>query len=127
MNPNETMIHIKVIMNSSVEEILSFKCCNLHGQNLEIHLTHPGPEPLSVHGHCDLLGDREGERYRVANLFPPGPYRLLPGEPLACYASLEEEVFRRYRWIVFQDLGGEEHRAALERPAPDCRSGEKRE
>jgi len=107
------MIEIKVIMNSAVEEILSFKCCNLHGLNLEIHLTNPGPDPLTVHGHCELRGEKEDDRYGIENLFPPGPYRLPPGEPLACYGSLADEVFGRYRWIVFRDLAGGEHRARL--------------
>ena len=107
------MIEIKVFMNSSVEEVLSFKCCNMHGQNLEIHLKNPGPEPLSVPGSCELVGEREEDRFRIDNLFPPGPYRLPPGEPQACYCSLADEVFDRYEWIVFTDTGGGEHRAPL--------------
>jgi len=107
------MIEIKVFMNSAVEEVLSFKCCNLHGQNMEIHLKNTGEEPLTVPGACELVGTDEEKRLRIENLFPPGPYQLPPGEPLACYCSLEDEVFCRYSWIVFQDAQGQEHRAPL--------------
>ena len=109
------MIKIKVIMNSSIEEVLSFKCCNLHGQNMEIILTNPGHEPLTVHGSCELLDTGREERLRVDYLFPPGPYKLLPGEPLACYCSVADEVYSRYTWIVFLDTSGKEHRARLPR------------
>ena len=40
------MLEIHVIMNSSIEEVLSFKCCNLHDQNCEIHLKNIGTEPI---------------------------------------------------------------------------------
>ena len=109
------MIEIKVIMNSSVEEVLSFKCCNLHGQNMEILLKNLGEEPLTVHGSCELLDNGQQERLRVDYLFPPGPYTLLPGEPLACYCSMADEVFNRYAWIVFRDTRGNEHRSSLPR------------
>jgi len=107
------MIRIKVFMNSSVEEILSFKCCNMHGQNLEIHLTNLTDEPLTVPGFCDLVGERGEEPFRIDTLCPPGPYKLLPGEPLACYGMLLDEIYEQYRWIVFRDERGREHRAPL--------------
>ncbi len=107
------MIRIKVFMNSSVEEVLSFKCCNLHDLNLEIHLTNLTDEPMTVDGSCDLVGENEGETYRIDYLYPPGPYTLLPGEPLACYGTLPDEVYERYNWVVFRDDRGCEHRAPL--------------
>lgn len=103
-------------MNSSVEEILSFKCCHLHDQNLEIHLTNTGGGVLTVPSACELVG--EEERFRIDYLYPPGPYRLPPGEVTACYCSLGEEVFERYRWIVFRDAEGQEHRAPLQASEP---------
>ena len=107
------MIRIKVFMNSSVEEVLSFKCCNMHDQNLEIHLTNLTDEPVTVAGSCDLVGENEGDVFRLDTLNPPGPYTLRPGEPLACYAMLLDEIYERYRWVVFRDDRGREHRAPL--------------
>lgn len=107
------MIDIRVIMNSSVEEVLSFRCCNLHDQNMEIHLKNLEEGPVTVPGSCDLVGETEEDRFRIDTLFPPGPYTLQPGEPLACYCTLLDEVFERYRWIVFRDDRGREHRAPL--------------
>jgi hypothetical protein len=107
------VIDIRLFMNSSVEEVISFKCCNLHGLNLEIHLKNIGEMPVTVPGGCELVGEREEERFRIDYLYPPGPYTLQPGEPRACYCTLAEEIYERYRWIVFRDHRGREHRAPL--------------
>jgi hypothetical protein len=104
-------LDIKVIMNSSVEEVLSFKCCHLHDQNLEIHLKNVGQEPVTVPSCFELVG--QGERLRIDYLYPPGRYTLPPGEVTACYCSLTDEVYARFQWIVFRDTEGREHRAPL--------------
>ena len=106
------MIEIKVLMNSAIEEVLSFKCCNLHGLNMEIHLKNLDSEPVTVPNVCELL-DAEGEKLRINNLYPVGPYTLPPGESLACYSSLPEEMFTRYQWIIFRDTLNREHRAPV--------------
>jgi hypothetical protein len=107
------VIGIKVIMDSSVEEVLSFKCCNLHGLNMEIHLTNHGSEPITVNSSCELVDEQGGVSHRIDHLYPPGPYTLVPGEPLACYCSMQEEVLRKHAWIVFEDRGGGKHRCRL--------------
>ena len=51
------MLEIRLIMNSAVEDILSFKtCCGLKmfDQNLEIHLINRGPSPVVVPSCFDL-------------------------------------------------------------------------
>lgn len=106
-------VEIKVLMNSSIEDVLSFKCCNLHDQNMEIHLKNLGPESLTVPGMCELVGKSEADRFRIETLFPVGPYTLPPGEVVACYCTLEDETYARYGWIVFHDTKGREHRAPL--------------
>jgi len=107
------VIRIRTLMNSSVEEVISFKCCNLHGLNLEIHLENLAGEPVTVPGSCELVGAREDDRLRIDWLYPPGPYTLRPREPAACYCTLADEIYERYRWIVFRDDRGGEHRAPL--------------
>jgi hypothetical protein len=109
------MLKIEVIMNSSIEEVLSFKCCNLHDQNFEIHLRNVGTEPIRVPSACELVG--EGARLRIETLYPAGTYTVAPGEVTACYCTLTEEVFAKYDAILFTDTEGRRYRAPL-RKAP---------
>jgi|YNPNPStandDraft_1061719.scaffolds.fasta_scaffold03771_4 hypothetical protein len=108
------MLKIDVIMNSSVEEVLAFKCCHLMDQNLEIHVTNLAREPVRVKNSCELV--RGEERLRIDYLYPPGGYTIQPGDTVAFYCTLSDEVFERYESIVFRDDRGREHTAAL-RPA----------
>jgi len=101
-------------MNSSIEEVLSFKCCNLHDQNLEIHLKNQGKEPITVPSACILVNEKE--QYQINTLFPAGGFTIPPGEAQACYSSLDEALYVKYQWIVFEDNQGREYRAPL--PAP---------
>jgi hypothetical protein len=107
------MLEIRVIMNSCIEEVLSFKCCNLHDQNFEIHLRNIGTDPISVPSSCELVSD-EG-RFKIDTLYPGGTYKLAPGEVKACYCSLAEDIYDRYESIVFTDTEGRLHRAPLRR------------
>ena len=105
------MLEIRVIMNSSIEEVLSFKCCNLHDQNCEIHLKNIGTAPIQVPNSCELIGKAGG--YRIDTLYPGGTYTLYPGEVTACYCTLAEEVFAMYESIVFMDTAGRQYEAPL--------------
>ena len=95
------MLEIKVIMNSSIEEVLSFKCCSLHDQNLEIHLKNKGSTPVAVPSACSLFN--ENEHYQINTLFPVGGFIIMPGETQACYSFLDEEIYLKFQWIVFKD------------------------
>ncbi len=103
-----------MIMNSSIEEVLSFKCCSLHDQNLEIHLKNQGREPVTVPSACRLVCEKDN--YLIDTLFPAGGITIMPGEAQACYSSLDEDIYLKYQWIVFEDNQGQEYRAPL--PAP---------
>jgi hypothetical protein len=109
-----SMLEISVIMNSSIEDVLSFKCCSLHDQNCEIHLKNVGRDPITVPNACELMN--EEERVRLDTLYPAGTYTVAPGEVTACYCTLSEELFARYRSIVFTDTEGREHLAPLKAP-----------
>ena len=93
------MLEINVIMNSSIEDVLSFKCCNLHDQNCEIHLKNTGLDPIRVPSSCELIGD--DSTLRIDTLYPGGTYTIQPGDVTACYCTLGEEVFARaaFPWI----------------------------
>jgi len=105
------MLKIKLLMNSSIEEVLDFKCCNLHEQNLEIHVTNAGAAPLEVPSYCDL--ERDQESLRLDFLYPPGVHSLPPGETLAFYCTLDESILSQYRRIVFYDSTGRRHEQSL--------------
>jgi len=102
------MLRIKPIMNSSAEDVLSFKtCCSLRvwDQNLEIHVTNTGGEETEVHSYFDLVGKR-GTR-RVENLMPYGTQRLKPGQTVAFYYYMDEKEWEEAREIVFFDGKGQ--------------------
>ncbi len=105
------MLKIRVIMNSSIEDVLAFKCCHLLDQNFEIHLTNLSHEPVGVSNSCQLANS-EG-RLRIDYLYPPGGYVIQPGETVAFYCTLSDAVFERYDSIVFCDQTGREHVAPL--------------
>ena len=105
------MLEIHVIMNSSIEDVLSFKCCNLHDQNFEIHLKNVGTDPITVPNSCELVG--EDGRFRMDSLYPGGPYTLAPGEATACYSTLADETYAQYESIVFTDTEGRQYGAPL--------------
>lgn len=100
-----------MIMNSSIEEVLSFKCCNLHDQNCEIHLKNIGREMIQVPSSCELMG--EDSEFRMDTLYPGGTYTIAPGEMTACYCTIDEEVFARYESIFFTDTEGRRYSAPL--------------
>ena len=106
------MLEIKVIMNSSIEEVLAFKCCHLMDQNLEIHLKNSSQELVTIPSSCELVNE-EG-RFIIDYLYPQGGYTIHPGETVAYYCSLSDAVFEKYQSIVFRDTLGREHRASLE-------------
>ena len=108
------MLEIHVIMNSSIEDVLSFKCCNLHDQNCEIHLKNLGTDPITVPSSCELIG--EEEEFRLDTLYPGGTYTVAPGEVTACYCTLAEEIFAKYQSIVFTDTEGRKYSAPLREP-----------
>ena len=101
------MLEIRLIMNSAVEDILSFKtCCGLKmfDQNLEIHLINRGPGPVVVPSHFDLETS-EGVR-RFDHLLPSGDLRIEPGEIKAFYCSMDENLWGKSRGLVFYDQEG---------------------
>ena len=101
------MLEIRLIMNSAVEDILSFKtCCGLKmfDQNLEIHLTNRGQTPITVPS-CFDLETSEGVR-RFDQLLPSGDLRIEPGEIKAFYCCMDETLWNQTGKVVFYDREG---------------------
>ena len=101
------MLEIRLIMNSTAEDILSFKtCCGLKmfDQNLEIHLVNQGRDPVVVPSYFDLETP-EGVR-RFDHLLPSGDLRIEPGEIKAFYCCMDETLWNKGGKVVFCDREG---------------------
>ncbi|MBI5602669.1 MAG: hypothetical protein HY879_04875 [Deltaproteobacteria bacterium] len=94
-------------MNSAIEDILAFRtCCSLKmfDQNLEIHITNQGNDPLTIPSYLDL--EMEEGTKRIATLTPAGDHRLLPGDLMAFYCSMDETLWDKVRGVTFYDKEG---------------------
>ncbi len=104
------MLEIKIIMDSSVEDVLAFKtCCGLKAfdQNLEIHVINKGARPITIHSYFDLEGP--GFFARVDNLMPQGPQRIMAGEIKGFYCFMDKEVWKKAATLTFYDLKENRH------------------
>ena len=107
-----SMLKIKPIMNSSAEDVLSFKtCCSLRvwDQNLEVHVTNTGDKEIEVFSYFDLAG-KNGTK-RVENLMPHGKHRVKPGHTIAFYCYMDEKEWEEAEEIVMYDVEGRAYRA----------------
>jgi hypothetical protein len=102
------MLEVKIIMDSSVEDVIAFKCCSLPDQNLEIHLRNTGKRPLTIPSFFVLESD--SDRKKIGNVYPPGGIRVAPGELTAIYCPMDPAEWARYRTIVFSDEDGRSYR-----------------
>ena len=94
-----------------MEEVLSFKCCGLHNQNLEMHVDNTGDEPVTVKGIFELKkGDRPVDSWY---LFPYWGQRIEPGTGAAFYCSMDESVFDQYDTLIIYDERGSTYEFAL--------------
>ncbi|HUT52031.1 MAG TPA: hypothetical protein VM658_01435 [bacterium] len=104
-------IMVRVLMNSGLEEVLSWKCCNLQGMNLEVHVINGSDERIEARSEMELTGPGGGER--VAWLYPPGVHAILPGEALSFYCSHDEERFKTFTNVIIEDGRGRRFRARI--------------
>jgi hypothetical protein len=99
---------LRVYMNTEMEAVLNFKtacCLKLFDQNLEIHVHNHSGEPVVIKSLVDLEGE-QGVIHRIDNLFPPGNPRIGPGELLAFYGQLDDDVWSAARRLVLYDSEG---------------------
>ncbi len=102
------MLDVKIFMNSSVEEVLAFKCCNLPDQNLEIHVINKGNTSTSIQ-HYFIL-ENEKETFRCDNLYPPWKQTIEPGSAVAYYCSFDPLLWDKYRFLTIFDCDGNPYR-----------------
>lgn len=97
-------LKVKVIMNTSLEEVLGWKCCSLPGMNLEIQVINQGDGPVRIKSEIEFLGANKSER--IDYLYPHGVHSIAPRDRLAFYCSFEEDRFRDFTLVVVRDEYG---------------------
>lgn len=91
-------------MNSVMEEILAFKCCSIPNQNLEIHVNNVGDHPVTVPGRFVL--ENENDSMDCSHLFPSWDQKILPGNGVAFYCSMDESDLDKYSTLTIFDREG---------------------
>ncbi len=102
------MLKVKIIMNSVMEEILAFRCCNIPNQNLEMHVDNTGDQPVTVPGRFTL--ENENGILECSHLFPPWGQTIEPGTGAAFYCSMDESEWERYQTLTIFDGEGNTYR-----------------
>lgn len=109
------MLKIKVLMNSAVEDIFAFKtCCGARSidQNLEIHLTNQGREPVNVASRMEMTGADGVER--VDCLMPYGVHRIAPHATHAFYCTMDPAKWASVHELAFFDDQGRRHSVLID-------------
>ena len=110
------MVHIRVIMNSAVEDVFNFKtgcCLRLFDQNLEIHLENRRSHPVIIPSYFDLEGE-DGDVRRIATLMPAGNHEMAPRDIKAFYCQMDEQLWNRSKSLTFYDDKGNVYPVRIE-------------
>lgn len=108
---NETL-EIRLILNSSCQDVFCKKCLALPDQNVELQVRNISGSDVFLLSALDLLGP-EGALH-IPNLFPHGEHRLGPGESMSLYTYIDEADMARFHTLVLRDSSGKEHSAPTE-------------
>ena len=100
------MLKLTIIMNSGVEEILEFKCCNLLEMNLELVFQNIGDVPIPVPHKFILENDIEREEF--ANVYPPWKQTIAPRDYASIYCSMDERIWDKFQNLIITDEKGNE-------------------
>jgi len=111
-------LSVRLILDSSVEEVLGWKCVSLQDMNLEIHVKNNGPAPVGLKSEIELSGEDWSEK--IDYLYPHGLHRIEPGEAMALYCSYDPEKTGRVSHVTITDEGGKRHRAAVTGRMEEC-------
>jgi hypothetical protein len=108
-------VHIRVIMNSAVEDVFNFKtgcCLRLFDQNLEIHLENRRQLPVIISSYFDLEAE-DGDIRRIATLIPAGNQEIAPGDIKAFYCQMDEQLWSRSKVLTFYDDAGKSYHVKI--------------
>ena len=104
-------LRVRVIISSSSEEVLGWKCINLQDMNLEVHVINQGRDLVRIKSQMELVGNGEAEK--VDYFFPYGLHPLGPGQGLSFYCHFEEDRFKRFTGIIIEDDTGNHYQAPI--------------
>ena len=106
------MITLNIIMNTSMEDILAFKCCALPNQNLEVHVVNGTEKPVTMKSQFFLMNDEE--TLTVENIYPPLRQTIAPRDLSAFYCSMDESVWEKFHTLQMVDVDGNRYEKAIE-------------
>jgi len=98
------MLDVRVILDSPVEAVLDFKCCQLPGLNVEVLVRNEGEAPAVVRGRLHYRAP-DGSAGAL-DLYPYWPLTLAPGEVAAFYGGVDADRLRRCDRIEIEDERG---------------------
>ena len=93
-------------MNSCVEEILEFKCCNLIEMNLELLFQNTGDAPVRVPNSFIL--ENEEERKEFGNIYPPWKQIIAPRDCVSIYCNMDQIIWDKFQNLIITDDKGNE-------------------
>jgi len=96
------MLKISCIINSNVEDVIAFKCCNIFDQNLEIHIRNIGNKAVTINNFAILSNDNDS--LRINSLYPPKKICIEPGDIAAYYSTMDPEKWKIYTKITMFDI-----------------------
>jgi hypothetical protein len=100
------MVKVNVIMNTSMGEVLAFKCCALPDQNLEVQIENKQDRPIEIRNFFVLKNDEES--LRIEHVYPPWHQRIAPNDICAFYCNMDEAVWKRFNRLSVMDAEGNE-------------------
>ena len=106
------MLKVRLVCPTGCEEIFAKKCFTIPDQNLEIQITNKGKEPIFIKSTIDLEVD--GDPYRIDNLMPHGLKELKGGKSTSFYGYMDEDLLRRYRYVILHGQMGRIHKQRIE-------------
>ena len=108
------MLKLTIIMNSGIEEILEFKCCNLLDMNLELIFQNTGNTTVEVPKKFILENDSNREEFR--NIYPPWKQIIAPRDYASIYCNMEDSTWGKFQNLIITDEKGHELSFPIPRP-----------
>ena len=105
------MVTLNIIMNTSMEDILAFKCCALPNQNLEVHVVNGSEKPVMMKSCFYLKND--AETLKVENIYPPIHQTIGPKDIAAFYCSMDESQWEKFHTLQMEDAEGNVYQKAI--------------
>lgn len=106
------MIELKIHMNSSITEVMEWKCCNVSGLNLELIFHNTGNEAVPAPASFRLENDEE--TLNIDMIYPPWPQQLLPKDYSSIYCSMDDETWLNYHTLSITVDGEKEYRYPID-------------